>query len=104
MFVEPQVQSLLKQLTGKDFQRVFRKRKIGQRLKEPKYTFMTEGQLQQRLEEADARADKLLQMPPVLRARLPIDKELAYDPQIQGIEKSTILFTDITMNVTDRVR
>jgi hypothetical protein len=103
MYVDPDVQSLLKQLTAKDYHRVFRKRKVGQRLKEPKYSFMTEEQLQETLQEADRRADRLLQMPPVLRPRQPIDKVLSFDPHIQGLEKSTVIFTDITMNVSDRV-
>jgi len=104
MYVDEEVQSLLRTLTGKEYSRVFRKRKTGQKLKEPKYTFMTEEQLVEALKEADEKAQKSLQMPPVLRPRKDIYKELSFDPELQGVEKSTIIFTDITMNINDRDR
>lgn len=64
---------------------------------------MTEAQLREAQEEAERKADKLLEMPPVLRAREPIDKVMEFDPLIQGRERSTLIFTDISMNVSDRV-
>lgn len=64
---------------------------------------MTEAELREAQEEAEKKADKLLEMPPVLRAREPIDKVMEFDPLIQGIERSTLIFTDISMNISDRV-
>ncbi len=88
-----------------EFERVFRTRKLGQRLHEPKYSFMTEAQLKESLDEAYVKADSILQMPPVLPPRKPINKELAYNPEIAGydLDGSTLVFTDITMNISERV-
>ncbi|CAL8072878.1 unnamed protein product [Orchesella dallaii] len=106
LFIDPEVQTLLKELTGRDLKRIFRKRKIGQKLKEPKYTFMTEAQLQKAREEAEEKADKLLQMPPVLMPRKTIDEILSFDPciQLDEVVPSTLIFTDISMNIKDRDR
>lgn len=106
--MDPQVQSLLKDLTGMDFKKIFRKRKTGQKLKEPSYTFMTEAQLEEALEEAKLKAQKLLQMPPVLPPRQPIDEIISFDPIVQGIEKPgvTLVFTDTSIlpSINDRNR
>ena len=103
--MDPQVQKLLKELTGLDFTTVFRIRKDGEHLSQPKYTFMTEAQLEEKIEEAKKNAEKLLQMPPVLPPRKPIKEIISFDPIIQGFEKPgiTLLCTDISANRTDRV-
>jgi len=46
----------------------------------------------------------LLQMPPVLPPREPIDKILSFDPVIQGHDNSTFLMIDVSMNIKDRDR
>lgn len=101
--MNPEVQSLLKELTGRDLNRIFRKRKVEQKIREPKYSFMTQEQLIQARAEAEEKADQFLQMPPVLRPREPIDEILDFEPRLQTEDTSTLIFTDITMNVSDRV-
>ena len=66
---------------------------------------MSEEDLLETMEQSKARAQELLQMPPVLRPRKPINKVITYDPYLQGYQKEgvTLLFTDITQNVSDLV-
>jgi len=103
LYYTADVQRLLKKITGRDPKVVFRKRKIGQKLREPKYVFMTDEEFAEAQMEAERKSDMLLQMPPVLAPREPINEELSFDPQIQGIETATLVFTDISMNVSNRV-
>lgn len=102
-FLDPKVQSLLKVLTGRDFTRIFRNRKVGQKLHSPKVSFMTEEGLEETIQEAERRADALLQMPPVLLPKDDKEKVLAFDPRIQGHDESAFVFTDISLGSTNRV-
>lgn len=105
VFLNENVQSLLKTLTRKDLGRIFKKVRQGQRaLEPPTYKFMTDEELQESLKDADKRADEFLQMPPVLPARKPLNKILSYDPALQGLETSRLVFTDITFGVVDSKR
>lgn len=105
LFLNENVQLLLKALTRKDLARVFKKVRQGQReLDPPTYKFMTDKELQEALKDANERADKLLQMPPVLAVRKPVDRVLSYDPALQGLETSRFVFTDITFGVADSKR
>ncbi|CAG7717475.1 unnamed protein product [Allacma fusca] len=102
-FLDPEVQRLLKSLTGMDYKIIFRRRNLGGKLHEPNYTFMTAEQLEEAVDEANIKAHELLQMPPVLHPRKPINKNISFDPVLQGLEKdgTTLLFTDITQNISD---
>lgn len=46
----------------------------------------------------------MLQMPPVLKTREPCDEILSEDPALQGLETSSIIFTDITFGKKDSER
>lgn len=54
-------------------------------------------------EKALRRAKQRLQMPPYMRVRLPITEVLTHDPDLEGLETSKLVFTDITFGVSDRV-
>jgi len=103
-FYHPDVQSLLSKLTNMDLDHIFRNRKVGQKLREPLLSFMTVESLEETIGSARRRANKLLQMPPVLPARKPRNKILAFDPYIQGHDNSSFVMADITMNVKDKDR
>lgn len=47
LFYNNEVQSLLKSLTGFDMNKIFTKRKLGDKLQAPEYKFMTSEQLQE---------------------------------------------------------
>lgn len=105
IFFQNDVQTLLKTLTRVDLNRVFRKRKLGEkRLEDPKVAFMTHDELQRKIEEAKKKADELLQIPPILQVRKPINRVLSQDPALQGLETSRMVFTDITFGVKDSER
>lgn len=101
-FTDPDVQDILTRITGLDLHKVFRPLK--QELKPPTYKLMTEGQLQQALEAATEQAKKLLQMPPVLPERKPIDDVLSEDKILEGMDTAKYVFTDITYNIPHRER
>lgn len=104
-FLDNEVQNLLKTLTRKDLSKVYKRRKLGQKhLEQPVYKFMTDSELQQALAETNAKADEILQMPPVLPVRDPRDRVISRDPALQGLETSRLVFTDITFGVPDSKR
>jgi len=103
-FFNPQVQDILKNVTGMNFEKIFRRKKEGKELKVPKYEFLTEEELHEKLEDARIKAEKLLQMPPILKVRQPIEQVLSHDPALKGYDTSKYVFTDITPNTRDRDR
>lgn len=101
-FTDPAVQDILTRITGLDLQKVFRP--IKQELKPPTYKLMTDKQLEQAIEMATEQAKKLLQMPPVLPERKPINDVLANDQILDGMDTAKYVFTDITYNIPHRER
>ncbi|XP_023280799.1 28S ribosomal protein S22, mitochondrial [Seriola lalandi dorsalis] len=101
-FTDPAVQDVLSRITGVDLQKVFQP--IKQELKPPTYKLMTDEQLEQAVEEAREQAKKLLQMPPVLPERKPIDDVLSEDKILDGMDTAKYAFTDITYNIPHRER
>ncbi|AWO99279.1 putative 28S ribosomal protein S22 mitochondrial-like [Scophthalmus maximus] len=101
-FTDPAVQDILTRITGLDLQKVFRP--IQQELKPPTYKLMTDEQLEEALTVATERAKQLLQMPPVLPERKPIDDVLSEDKILDGMDTAKYAFTDITYNIPHRER
>ncbi|CAG9769035.1 unnamed protein product [Ceutorhynchus assimilis] len=104
-FFNDKVQSLLKSLTRVDYNKVFKRRKLGEKhLSDPVYKFMTEEELKEALEVAKETAEELLQIPPVVRVRDQNVKVLSRDPALQGLETSRLVFIDITYGTKDSDR
>ncbi|CAH1117963.1 unnamed protein product [Phaedon cochleariae] len=102
VFFNKDIQSLLKTLTRVDLAKVNRRRKLGtKKLEDPEYKFMTDEQLHQAIEKAKKNTEELLQIPPVVALRKPTSRVLSKDPALQGLEKSRMVFTDITFGVKD---
>ncbi|XP_028817878.1 small ribosomal subunit protein mS22 [Denticeps clupeoides] len=101
-FADAEVQDLLTRISGLNLQKVFHP--VPQELTPPNYKLMTDGQLEKAVELAQLQAQKLLQMPPVLPERMPINDILSEDPILEGINSSKYVFTDITLNVPLRER
>lgn len=104
LFFDVKVQELLKKLTEKDLEKVFRKRKFGEKPQTPEFKFMTDEELAKALKDAEIRADKKLQMPPVLPVRKEIDHVFICDSKLKGYSESKFVFTDITYGKNDRDR
>ncbi|KAG5889646.1 hypothetical protein JTB14_028924 [Gonioctena quinquepunctata] len=105
VFFNKEVQSLLRTLTRVDLEKVNRRRKLGgKKLADSEYRFMTDEQLQQAIQEAKVKTEELLQIPPVVAVRRPMDKVLSRDPALKGLEESKMVFTDITFGVKDSER
>lgn len=81
--------------------KVFRKRKEGQKLEPPVYKFMTDEELQAALDQAKAKADLRLQMPPVVKKSVVTPRTISFDPALQGYDKSKFVFTDITYGMSN---
>ncbi|XP_011307836.1 28S ribosomal protein S22, mitochondrial [Fopius arisanus] len=104
LFFNEQIQKILKTLTRPDPKKVFRSRKDGHKMKDPRYKFMTDEELQAALRKAQKKLEGRLQMPPVVKEREPITEVLSKDPALQGFDESKYVFTDITYGVTDANR
>uniref|UniRef100_A0A1E1WQJ0 28S ribosomal protein S22, mitochondrial n=1 Tax=Pectinophora gossypiella TaxID=13191 RepID=A0A1E1WQJ0_PECGO len=105
-FFSSNVQVLLKRLTRPDHTKVFRKTTNSglSTLKTPKYKFLTSEELEAELARANEKADKLLQMPPVVKVQQPINDVLSQDPALLGYDKAKYLFTDISFGVDNAHR
>ncbi|RVE44437.1 hypothetical protein evm_010914 [Chilo suppressalis] len=105
-FFSRNVQVLLKRLTRPDFAKVFRKRTSSGRdvLPTPIYKFLTNEALEAELAKANKKADRLLQMPPVVKIQQPINEILSEDPALIGYDTAKYLFTDITFGIANEHR
>ena len=99
IFFEQEVQNLLKRLTGLNYDKVFRARKLGKDPVRPIYQFMTEEELLEARDEAKLKAERKLRMTPVMEERSDTSRTLEEDPQLAGFDTCKYVFTDITFGV-----
>lgn len=105
LFFNQDVQDLLKKLTRINMNKVFRHKKMeNKKVEPPVYKFMTDDELKAVLEEANKTAVEMLQMPPVIKVREPVNEILSNDPALIGFEKCKLIFTDITFGISNRDR
>ena len=104
IFFKSEVQSLLRQMTGMDNEKIFRLRREGNDPVKPIYQFMTEAELAEAREEARLKAETKLKMTPVMEERSSTTRTLEEDPDMAGFDTSKYVFTDITFGVPDRSR
>lgn len=102
LFFDRTVQELLQQMTGLDVGKVYKT--VRTKLSEPKYQFVTDSELNKMLDTAKEKAKVKLQMPPIVQERKPITEVISYDPELQGFENCTVVFTDVTFGSSDRAR
>ncbi|XP_055689665.1 28S ribosomal protein S22, mitochondrial [Lutzomyia longipalpis] len=98
-FFSAKVQKLLKSLTRLDLDKVYRKRTVPENVVE--YKFMTTEQVQKEIEEGLRKAQRMLQMPPVVAVKEPECKTLSQDPALSHYCESDMIFTDITYGLSD---
>ncbi|KAG9494431.1 hypothetical protein GDO78_001997 [Eleutherodactylus coqui] len=101
-FADPDVQSILKAITGLNLEKVFQP--VKQDSKPPTYKLMTQQQYEEAVQRAVAVAQQYLEMPPMLSERKPIDEALTVDEILDGTETSKFVFTDITFSTPHRER
>ncbi|XP_053316158.1 28S ribosomal protein S22, mitochondrial [Spea bombifrons] len=101
-FSDPDVQSLLKKITGLNLEKVFKPTK--RQLTPPTYKLLTEAQYEESLLKAAKDAERYLEMPPVLGERQPINDVLAEDEILKDIETTKYVFSDITFGTPHRER
>ena len=99
IFFDQEVQNLLKRLTGLNYDKVFRARKLGKDPKRPIYQFMTEAELEEARDEARLKAEMKLMMTPVMEERSYSTRPLEEDKQMAGFDTCKYVFTDITFGV-----
>lgn len=103
-FFNRTVQEYLKTLTTVDYTKIFITRKDGHKLKPPEYKFLTSEQLEEAAKEAENKAKKYLQMPPVVKQRLDPTEPLCKDPSLKDHDTAKYVFTDITYGLNDKKR
>ncbi|XP_073530533.1 small ribosomal subunit protein mS22 [Phyllobates terribilis] len=93
-FSDPEVQDILRKMTGLNLQKVFQP--ITQVSRPPTYKLMTQQQYDEALQKAVVAAQQYLEMPPMPSEREPIDETLAVDEILDGTDTAKFVFTDIT--------
>jgi len=87
-----------------DYKKIFRVRMDGHITHPPKYRFMTDEQLQEALETSKRKAERYLQMPPVVKQRSEITTVLEDNVAMMNHDTAKYVFTDITFGLKDRDR
>lgn len=103
-FFNKEVQACLRTLTTVDYNKIFRNRKDTHKLEPPQYKFLTDEQLEEARKEAESRAEKYLQMPPVVKPRIDAPGLICEDSGLQDHDTAKYVFTDITFDRKDRQR
>ncbi|KAF2348602.1 Ribosomal protein S22 mitochondrial, partial [Trinorchestia longiramus] len=104
-FMDCRVQSILKNLTGCDMDKVFRFRAVLNVVTTPQIVFFTDEQLEQSQKRAEVKAAELLMMPPVMLVRNQEPQVISYDPALAGLMPNfRTVFTDISLGVADHNR
>ncbi|KAM9315812.1 small ribosomal subunit protein mS22 [Gastrophryne carolinensis] len=101
-FTDPEVQTILRKITGLDLEKVFQP--VKQVSKPPTYKLMTLEQYEQAIQKAAEVAQQYLETPPLLKEREPINETLAVDEILSGTDTSKYVFTDITYSTPHRER
>ncbi|KAI1309365.1 28S ribosomal protein S22, mitochondrial [Halotydeus destructor] len=102
-FIQPDVQRILKKITGFDPEIVFPKKPVPV-LRAPRYLFMSNEELRVARERAAQRGRKLLEMVPYMLAAEDNPQILEDVPELQGYETANLVFTDISGGANDRNR
>ncbi|XP_045470762.1 28S ribosomal protein S22, mitochondrial [Harmonia axyridis] len=102
-FFNNDVQNILLKLTRSELQKIFRKKGMGP-LEDATFKFLTDEQLQQELDKMRKKSVELLQFPPAVAVRKPLDRVFSSDPALIGYETSKVVFTDITFGLKDNQR
>nr|CAB3264000.1 28S ribosomal protein S22, mitochondrial-like [Phallusia mammillata] len=97
-FIRPEVQDLLKSLTGRDPEIVFAEQ-TGLYTHMPRVRLLTTEQLNQEIKKMDEKFDEMLEMPPVMLEREEIEETIAFDELLDGYEEGKLIFTDITVDL-----
>jgi small subunit ribosomal protein S22 len=109
LFIRPDVQNILRKITGFDIDKIFRKRPIPD-LEAPKYKLLTNDQLEELQKDAELRGRALLQMPPVKKSwdsdSADTNRILETNDEIADFDESDCryVFTDITYGLPHRHR
>lgn len=104
IFFRDDVQLLLEKLTGCNYEKLFKPRKLGNKLSPPKYELLTQEELDKLMAEANQKAKLKLKMPPLLKERKPIEEVFARNPELQGYDTAKYVFTDISYGLSEKVR
>ncbi|XP_035912156.1 28S ribosomal protein S22, mitochondrial [Anopheles stephensi] len=101
-FMRDDVQQLLKSITRLELEKVFRKRSVKDNTVE--YRFMTDEQLRQELLQSIGKAQKMLQMPPVVQEQKDNCRVISKDGALKALSTSKFVFTDITYGLKNSQR
>lgn len=93
-FTNPDIQKLLRSMTRLQLEKVFKRRSVPDNSIE--YKFLTTEQLENELQEAKKKAEKYIQMPPIVMIKKEKQKIISKDPALQNFSSAKFVFTDIT--------
>nr|XP_058968608.1 small ribosomal subunit protein mS22-like [Pocillopora verrucosa] len=101
-FSNPEVQSLLKKLTGRNLDKIYAMRR-GE-FEVPSYKLMTDAEYLEVQHRNEEEAEAMLEMPPVMEERQEIDEIIEEKEELAQFSESNYVFTDISTSESDRTR
>nr|CAG4641935.1 EOG090X0AW0 [Eurycercus lamellatus] len=104
LFFKDEVQSLLHRITGRDYDKIFRNKKIGQQLEAPKYQLLTQEELDELMAVTEEKVKFNLKMPPLIKEREPVSNVLSNNPELKGFDTAKYVFIDVTLGVSNSKR
>ncbi|XGW09860.1 hypothetical protein V3C99_011822 [Haemonchus contortus] len=104
LFINPEVQRLLTELTGMDLEKKVFKSRRTEFQQRSHYALMTDERLDQTMEKMREEALRFLSPVPLKEPRSQEVTILSRDPEIEGFDNSKFVFTDITFDATDQDR
>lgn len=103
-FFSRNVQRALKKLTRVDYDKVLRPRKLRQKIIPYEYRFMTDEELEKAIEKSTHFANKILQIPPVVKEKKNDTRILSEDYALEGLNTCNIIFTDVSLGSRNKDR
>ena len=103
LFFRDDIQTLLRRITGCNYDKIFQPRRLGTKLQSPKYDLLTQEEIDKLMAEVEHKTETKLQMPPLLNEWKPIDNVLSVNPELQGFDTAKYVFTDISFGISNRV-
>jgi len=103
LFFRDDIQTLLRRITGCNYDKIFQPRRLGTSLQSPKYDLLTQEEIDKLMAEVKQKTETKLQMPPLLKEWKPIDDVLSVNPELQGFDTAKYVFTDISFGISNRV-
>ncbi|XP_037948416.1 28S ribosomal protein S22, mitochondrial [Teleopsis dalmanni] len=102
LFTDAETQKLLKSMTQLQFSKVFRQRTVADNT--PTTKFMTTEELEQAFRASFKKAERLLEMPPLVKIKEDEQRIISKDPALKDFSDSKFVISDVTYGLRQSER